>query len=106
MGSRVPIRTCLGCRRRLPKEGLVRLVIGEGGLSLGEAQGRGRYVCRDRACLEAALKRKDLRGLLAGAACEPALAQLKSLAGCWGEARIDGGGERAACEANGGGAIG
>jgi len=102
----VPQRTCVGCRRRFPKERLVRLAISERGIDLGGAEGRGTYLCRSQSCLEGALKRKDLRGLFARTACESALARLKSLVTCSGEAQIDQSDDRVACGVNGGSAIG
>ncbi|MET0800724.1 MAG: YlxR family protein [Actinomycetota bacterium] len=52
-----PIRTCVGCRVRAPKADLLRVVAGRQGVSVdpeSRAQGRGAYVHRDAACLEAA----------------------------------------------------
>ncbi len=53
-----PIRTCLGCRRRRPKEEMLRLVRAtDGRVSVhGTGPGRGAYVCRDPECQERALK--------------------------------------------------
>lgn len=52
-----PTRTCVGCRVAGPKSALVRLVRADDGVALdltGRAPGRGAYVHRDRACVEAA----------------------------------------------------
>ena len=52
-----PIRTCVGCRERGPKATLVRIVASREGLRIdrsGAAPGRGAYVHRDPACIEAA----------------------------------------------------
>ncbi|MGZ8630601.1 MAG: YlxR family protein [Actinomycetota bacterium] len=52
-----PVRTCVGCRARAPKAGLVRVVSGPSGASVdpkGAAPGRGAYVHRDAACRRAA----------------------------------------------------
>ena len=58
---RVPERTCVGCRRRVPKPRLLRLVAGDPGTVRFDPgavlPGRGAYVHRDRACLEEALRR-------------------------------------------------
>ena len=53
-----PIRTCLGCRRRRPKEEMLRLVrAADGRVRVdGIAPGRGAYVCRDPECQERAFK--------------------------------------------------
>ncbi|MGH2630737.1 MAG: YlxR family protein [Actinomycetota bacterium] len=52
-----PIRTCVGCRARAAKADLLRVVVGRDGVSVdpaATAKGRGAYVHRDAACLEAA----------------------------------------------------
>ncbi|MGP8160443.1 MAG: YlxR family protein [Candidatus Dormibacteria bacterium] len=62
----VPLRTCVGCRRRRPRPELVRLVAGAAGAVIldtpARAPGRGAYLCRDSgvACLRAAQKRRSL----------------------------------------------
>ena len=57
--AHVPVRTCVGCRERGSKHDLVRLAAAAGGsvrIDLqGSEPGRGAYVHRRRACLEAAL---------------------------------------------------
>lgn len=58
-----PQRTCIGCRKVRPKAELLRFVVLEGALTPdrdGIKQGRGAYLCMDAACLNAALKRKDV----------------------------------------------
>jgi predicted RNA-binding protein YlxR (DUF448 family) len=63
---RVPVRTCVGCRRRRPRPELVRLAVGATGAVIldvpARAPGRGAYLCRDQgpACLRAALRRRGL----------------------------------------------
>lgn len=64
----VPQRTCVACRQTEAKRGLVRIVRTAEGRVLvderGKANGRGAYLCRDRACWETALKRGAIeRGL-------------------------------------------
>jgi len=56
--SRVPTRTCLGCRERRPKHGLVRLVRrADGVVTVGATlPGRGAYVCAQAGCVERVLK--------------------------------------------------
>lgn len=60
----VPQRTCVACRRVKNKRELVRLVRTDGGDieidSTGKKEGRGAYICTDRACWEKALKGKQL----------------------------------------------
>ncbi|HKB26556.1 MAG TPA: YlxR family protein [Methylomirabilota bacterium] len=62
--TREPGRTCLGCRRVLPRRALVRLVRGANGVvvvdPLGTTAGRGAWVCADEACLARAVERRRL----------------------------------------------
>jgi predicted RNA-binding protein YlxR (DUF448 family) len=65
VGARpAPQRTCVACRRVRNKRELVRLVRTVGGDieidSTGKKEGRGAYICPDRACWEKALKGKQL----------------------------------------------
>ena len=58
-----PTRTCVGCRAKGPKSGLVRLVRADDGVALdltGRAPGRGAYVHRDRSCIDAAMAKGAL----------------------------------------------
>lgn len=62
---REPERQCIGCGRRGPKSGLVRLTLEQGSdpkrvvvAGKREHRGRGAYLCRSRACLDRALHRK------------------------------------------------
>ena len=53
-----PLRTCIGCGRRLPKDELVRFVAPEGTVVADpRAQGRAAYTCRRLSCFERALAR-------------------------------------------------
>jgi predicted RNA-binding protein YlxR (DUF448 family) len=67
---RVPQRTCVACRRVRNKRELVRLVRTAAGDveidSTGKKEGRGAYICPDRACWEKALKGKQLEASLRG----------------------------------------
>jgi predicted RNA-binding protein YlxR (DUF448 family) len=102
----VPLRTCVGCRRRFAKQQLVRFVVGEGGLVLGSPEGRGAYLCRNASCLDAALRRRDLRGIAKRADCAEALERLRSLVVRSGETRSGRNEDGAACEVNGGSVVG
>lgn len=57
-------RTCIGCGGEFPKNSLVRVVRKPSGEievdKSGRAQGRGVYVCRNRACVLKAQKRNLL----------------------------------------------
>lgn len=60
-----PIRSCLGCRERLPQDELVRLQLTREGVKIVEHKaqrlgGRSVYVCPKTGCLEKALKRGHL----------------------------------------------
>jgi hypothetical protein len=61
---KVPQRTCVVCRQVKGKKEMVRLVrTPEGKLELdltGKKEGRGAYLCRDKACWEKLAKGKQL----------------------------------------------
>lgn len=61
----VPVRMCMGCHQRKKKEELLRMVkSSDGAFSVdakGEGDGRGYYLCPDRACLKMAAKK--IKGL-------------------------------------------
>ena len=60
----VPQRTCVGCRTTSVKSEFVRIVrTSEGAVDLdpaGKRNGRGAYLCTNRACWEEALKKDRL----------------------------------------------
>ena len=62
--KKIPMRKCVGCGEMFPKRDLVRVVKSpDETLSLdltGKKSGRGAYVCRRTACLQAARKAKRL----------------------------------------------
>lgn len=67
----MPVRTCIGCRTKGEADAFFRMVAGPGGgvaAELGNRlPGRGAHCCFKSACLEAALKPKNLaRALRAG----------------------------------------
>jgi predicted RNA-binding protein YlxR (DUF448 family) len=66
--KRMPQRTCMACRRVRNKRDMVRLVrTATGDIeidSTGKKEGRGAYICPDRACWEKALKGKQLENAL------------------------------------------
>ena len=56
-----PVRTCVGCRERAPKQELLRVVAGEGALvpdPAGRAPGRGAHLHPKPECLALALRRR------------------------------------------------
>ena len=60
----VPIRMCMGCRKRRKKVEMIRFIRTAGGEALapgGKNQdGRGLYLCPDVSCLKAAKKKRRL----------------------------------------------
>ena len=62
------MRMCVGCREMREKRSLLRIVkSSEGEISfdpVGKKPGRGAYICRDRACLERAVRQKQLERAL------------------------------------------
>ena len=58
---RIPLRRCLGCGRSRPRRELVRFVAsGKEVMPRSSGGGRGAYLCMEKGCFEAALKKKDL----------------------------------------------
>ena len=64
MQKKIPQRQCMGCRERMDKRALIRVVRGtDGSVSLdfsGKAAGRGAYICPKAECLKKAQKAKSL----------------------------------------------
>ncbi|MBS3948250.1 MAG: YlxR family protein [Dethiobacter sp.] len=61
---KLPLRVCIGCQQQKTKRELIRLVrTPEGHVEVdptGKKAGRGTYLCRQLACLEAAVKAKRI----------------------------------------------
>jgi hypothetical protein len=56
----VAVRMCIGCRKRMKKDDMVRWTCGPEGVMLRaerQTQGRGFYLCPNPACLKVAQKR-------------------------------------------------
>lgn len=64
MAKTAPQRQCIGCTEKKDKKELIRIVRSEdGSYSLdetGRKNGRGAYLCRNKACLENACKKHSL----------------------------------------------
>ena len=64
MQKKIPQRQCMGCRERMDKKALIRVVRGtDGSVSLdfsGKKAGRGAYLCPKSECLKKAIKSKAL----------------------------------------------
>ena len=77
---KIPMRMCVGCREMKEKHSLLRVVKSpEGAISfdrVGKAPGRGAYVCKSKACLERAVKARQLERALETRIDEAVFAQL------------------------------
>jgi uncharacterized protein len=66
--SKLPTRTCVGCRTARPKRELVRLVRQPSGEVVvdpsGKLNGRGAYLCPDETCWTLAERRRGLERAL------------------------------------------
>ena len=64
MQKKIPQRQCMGCRERMDKRSLIRVVrTPEGNVQLdfsGKLSGRGAYICPKADCLKKAQKVKSL----------------------------------------------
>ena len=62
--KKVPQRKWIACQERDSKKGLIRIVkTKENNIFLdetGKANGRGAYICKDKTCLEKAIKSKAI----------------------------------------------
>lgn len=62
--KKIPMRMCVGCRESKPKKELIRVVRApDGAVSMdpgGKKPGRGAYVCRQEACLNRAIRQRQL----------------------------------------------
>jgi predicted RNA-binding protein YlxR (DUF448 family) len=57
----IPVRTCVGCGQRRPKEALMRIVMVDGALTVDESgrlPGRGAYLCPEAACITSLRKKR------------------------------------------------
>lgn len=58
-----PMRTCLGCHKRFPKDQLLKFVLQEGKIvndSKGTGNGRSAYCCKNKSCLLGIEKHKKI----------------------------------------------
>jgi predicted RNA-binding protein YlxR (DUF448 family) len=76
-----PIRTCIGCGRKSPKNELLRFVASDGTVVFDpKAPGRAAYTCRRLSCFERAASRNAFsRTLRRRVRIEPNLVQLLHL---------------------------
>ncbi len=100
----VPIRTCVGCLKKRPKQELLRLVLGNDNIGIGECEGRGLYLCPDQSCLERALKSKNMKRFLRRRLSDQELAEIKRRVS--GQNILDGGcSQRVICSYHTGGGV-
>jgi predicted RNA-binding protein YlxR (DUF448 family) len=80
----VPQRTCIVCRTVRSRRDLVRIVRTPEGVvmldEMGKRSGRGAYLCRQRSCLEAALKQRQLERALKAPLTDEAKSELQEYA--------------------------
>lgn len=63
MEKKVPMRTCIACRKSMPKRELYRVVKSGEEIFLdktGKANGRGAYICKDEECFKKIKKNRLL----------------------------------------------
>ncbi|NLM97958.1 MAG: YlxR family protein [Halanaerobiaceae bacterium] len=82
MPRRIPLRKCVGCNERKAKFDLIRIVYNsaEDTISIdktGKANGRGAYICPDPACLNKAVKSKNIERSLKKSVSEKIYEDLK-----------------------------
>lgn len=78
----VPIRTCIGCRRRGPKATLLRIAVSDGVAVVDDRKrlpGRGAYLCRAERCF----LRADKSGAIGRAFRRKPLRRGSSLVEAW-----------------------
>lgn len=63
----IPQRMCIGCRKRNDKDKFIKIVKENNEIKIDEdqkAQGRGAYICKDKNCLNKAIKKQSLNRAL------------------------------------------
>lgn len=56
------MRRCIACRQSFPQDELIRFTLSDGSIVADRdrrAEGRGFYLCRNKDCVELAIKRKS-----------------------------------------------
>lgn len=65
MSARPVLRRCVSCRELFDRTQLLRVIrLADGGLALDQGMGRSAYLCRSRACLNDARRKKKLQRAL------------------------------------------
>ena len=60
--KQLPLRKCVACGQMVPKDSLFRVVKTTDGIQLDitcKTQGRGAYVCKNKECIDMAVKKKS-----------------------------------------------
>ena len=61
---KIPMRTCICCRKEFAKKELLRIVRNKDGVisvdTTGKAAGRGAYICKSRECADKLVKKRVL----------------------------------------------
>lgn len=95
---RFPERSCVACRTRGAKRGLIRLVrTPDGQIEVdptGRRPGRGAYLCAARTCWEDALRRKALNRALRTVLTAEEVGRLREYAQTLPEAEVPAGEDR------------
>lgn len=62
--KKIPMRMCVGCKEMKPKKEMLRIVKKQDGTIVADASGkvagRGAYICKDEACINACIKNKAI----------------------------------------------
>ncbi len=81
MDKKIPVRQCIGCREKKPKNELVRIVKDkEQNIFLdrtGKANGRGAYICDSAECFSIVAKKKMLNKTFSMNVSDDIYAELK-----------------------------
>lgn len=74
-------RTCAGCGKKADKNEFIRIGRASDGTVSLNINGRGAYICNDKKCLAAAIKKKRIASILRCPVPEEIYKQLSNLTG-------------------------
>ena len=80
MEKKVPMRTCVVCRKSFPKKELLRIVKSGDQITVdktGRANGRGAYICTDAECAKKLKKQKILNKVFSCEVSDQTYAQIE-----------------------------
>ena len=79
--KKIPMRMCIGCKEKKPKNELVRIVRTVDGKievdTTGKKSGRGAYLCKNPSCAEVSLKENKISKALDFNVTKDALSRIK-----------------------------